>query len=58
MIEEQNQRISTAADEAEEISQYVSSAAEELAAQIEQARMGADNQRARATETATANGTG
>ncbi len=54
LIEEQNTRIAEAATEAEEVSQYLSSAAEELSAQIETARGGADIQRARATETATA----
>ncbi|QGY41600.1 HAMP domain-containing protein [Pseudodesulfovibrio cashew] len=54
LIEEQNQRISEAATEAEEISHYLSSAAEELSAQIEQAQAGADTQKNRASETATA----
>jgi methyl-accepting chemotaxis protein len=54
LIEEQNRRISQAVDEAEEISQYLSSAAEELSAQIEQASRGADEQKARVAETSTA----
>jgi methyl-accepting chemotaxis protein len=54
LIEAQNQRISRAVDEAEEISQYLSSAAEELSAQIEEASRGADEQRARVEETSTA----
>jgi len=54
LIEEQNQRISNAAEEAEEVAQYLASAAEELSAQIENSKLGADTQRARAGETATA----
>lgn len=53
-IEEQNQRIATAARNAEEISQNMASAAEELSSQIEQASRGADIQRDRTAETATA----
>ena len=53
-IAEQNERISQAAIEAEEVSQRLSSAAEELSAQIEQAKKGSDDQRSRAQETATA----
>ncbi|WP_319466168.1 methyl-accepting chemotaxis protein [uncultured Pseudodesulfovibrio sp.] len=53
-IEAQNERISKAANEAEEISQYLSSAAEELSAQIEQASRGSELQKERASETATA----
>ena len=53
-IEEQNQRISQAASEAEEISMSLSNAAEELSAQLQQAKGGADIQKQRATETATA----
>jgi methyl-accepting chemotaxis protein len=53
-IEEQNERISSAATEAEEVSQRLSSAAEELSAQIEQAKTGSDTQRHRAQETSTA----
>ena len=53
-IEEQNEQISRVAQEAEEISQYLSSAAEELSAQIEQASRGAEQQRDRATETSAA----
>lgn len=54
LIEEQNTRIALAADEAEEVSQNLSSAADELSAQIEQASKGAEVQKARAQETATA----
>lgn len=54
LIEEQNERISQAAVEAEEVAQYLASAAEELSAQIENSKVGADTQRARAGETATA----
>jgi methyl-accepting chemotaxis protein len=54
VIEAQNRRIAAAVSEAEEISQYLSSAAEELSAQIEQASRGADEQKARAAETSTA----
>ncbi len=54
MIEKQNVRISQAADEAEMVSQNLSSAAEELSAQIEHATDGAEVQKARAQETATA----
>jgi len=53
-IEEQNQRIATAADEADKIAHNMASAAEELASQIEEASRGADSQRARTAETATA----
>lgn len=53
-IEEQNGRISRAASEAEEVSQRLSSAAEEMSAQLEQAKSGADTQRNKAQETATA----
>ncbi|ADU63128.1 MAG: Cache 3/Cache 2 fusion domain-containing protein [Pseudodesulfovibrio sp.] len=53
-IEEQNARIAVAVSEAEEISQYLSSAAEELSAQIEQASRGAEEQKARVAETSTA----
>jgi methyl-accepting chemotaxis protein len=54
LIEEQNIRISKAANEAEEISQSLSSAAEELSAQIEEASRGSDTQKERAEETSTA----
>lgn len=54
MIEQQNIRIAQAADEAEIVSQSLSSAAEQLSAQIEHATQGADVQKARAQETATA----
>jgi len=53
-IEEQNVRISRAAQEAEEISQYLSSAAEQLSAQIEEASRGSEQQKQRAGETAVA----
>jgi methyl-accepting chemotaxis protein len=53
-IEEQNRRISQTASMAEDISQSLSSAAEELSAQIQQASHGAEQQRDRATETAAA----
>lgn len=54
VIELQNKRISIAAKEAEEISQSLSSASEQLSAQIDEANNGSEAQRARATETATA----
>jgi len=53
-IENQNERIAKAASEAEEVSQRLSSAAEELSSQIEQAKVGSDTQRDRAQETSTA----
>lgn len=53
-IEEQNERIALAAAEAEEVSQRLSSAAEQLSAQIEQAKGGSDTQRFRVQETASA----
>ncbi len=53
-IEEQNEKISRAATVADNISQNLSSAAEELSAQVEQASGGAESQRERMTETATA----
>ncbi len=53
-IEKQNARISKVVHEAEEISQYLSSAAEELSAQIEQASRGSETQKQRSAETATA----
>lgn len=53
-IEEQNERITHAASDAEEISQNLSSAAEELSAQIEQSNRGAEEQRDRVAETSTA----
>jgi methyl-accepting chemotaxis protein len=53
-IGEQNERISKAAIEAEEISQNLSSAAEQLAAQIEEASQGSEAQKERVTETSTA----
>jgi len=53
-IAEQHTRISNAAKEAEEISHYLSSAAEELATQIEQASRGSEDQRERVGETSVA----
>ena len=46
-IQEQNEKISKAAGEAEAISQHLSTAAEELSAQVEQASKGAVSQRDR-----------
>jgi len=54
LIEQQNERISYAAKEAEEISHSLSSAAEELSAQMEEANRGSEAQRDRAAETSTA----
>ena len=53
-IEAQNVKISQAASEAESIAQHLSTAAEELSAQVEQASKGAVSQRDRMAETATA----
>ncbi len=53
-IEKQNERITVAAAEAEHISQSLSSAADELSAQIEQSNRGAQEQRDRVAETSTA----
>jgi methyl-accepting chemotaxis protein len=53
-IEEQNERISVAAGQAQDISQSLSSAAEELSAQMEEGKRGSEEQRARAAETASA----
>ena len=53
-IEKQNERITIAAADAEQISQSLSSAAEELSAQIEQSNRGAQEQRDRVSETSTA----
>ncbi|WP_320174799.1 methyl-accepting chemotaxis protein [Maridesulfovibrio sp.] len=53
-IEKQNERITIAAADAEQISQSLSSAAEELSAQIEQSNRGAQEQRDRVAETSTA----
>ncbi|WP_320170753.1 methyl-accepting chemotaxis protein [Maridesulfovibrio sp.] len=53
-ISQQNERITDAAAEAESISGNLSSAAEELSAQIEQSNMGAQEQRDRVAETSTA----
>jgi methyl-accepting chemotaxis protein len=54
LIEEQNGRISVAAGQAREISLSLSSAAEELSAQMEEGKRGSEDQRARAAETASA----
>jgi methyl-accepting chemotaxis protein len=54
LIEEQNGRISVAAGHAREISLSLSSAAEELSAQMEEGKRGSEDQRARAAETASA----
>ncbi len=53
-ISKQNDRIALVAREADHISEIVSSAAEELSAQVEQASRGAEIQSTRAGETATA----
>ena len=53
-IEEQNVKISRAASEADAISQNLTSAADELSAQVEEASRGAEAQRDRMTETAAA----
>lgn len=53
-IQEQNERIAKAATAANAVSDQVSSASEELAAQIEQSSRGAEEQRSRTTEAATA----
>ncbi|WFS63807.1 methyl-accepting chemotaxis protein [Pseudodesulfovibrio thermohalotolerans] len=54
VIKTQNERISVAAGQAREISLSLSSAAEELSAQMEEGKRGSENQRARAGETASA----
>ena len=54
LIEEQNERISVAAGQAQDISQSLSSAAEQLSAQMEEGKRGSEDQRARAAETASA----
>ncbi|WP_419787617.1 methyl-accepting chemotaxis protein [Pseudodesulfovibrio sp.] len=53
-IEEQNDRISLAANQAEEISQHLSGAAEQLATQIQHASEGSNEQNERASETSVA----
>ncbi|WP_462326475.1 methyl-accepting chemotaxis protein [Desulfobaculum sp.] len=53
-INEQNQRMTGAAQEAEAVSSQVASASEELAAQVEQSTHGADDQQQRIAEVATA----
>jgi methyl-accepting chemotaxis protein len=53
LIEEKNAQIERTAGKANDIAEQVSSAAEELAAQIEQSSRGADQQKERAGETAT-----
>ena len=50
----QSEKIAETASEADGISDQLSSAAEELSAQVEEARRGAETQQARASETATA----
>lgn len=54
VIEAQNERISVAAGQAREISLALSSAAEELSAQMEEGKRGSEEQRARTGETASA----
>ncbi|MBU1002039.1 MAG: methyl-accepting chemotaxis protein [Proteobacteria bacterium] len=54
MIEAQNERIAKAAADAEKVSANVSSSADELAAQVEEASRGSDGQLARTSEVATA----
>ncbi|WP_027721540.1 Cache 3/Cache 2 fusion domain-containing protein [Maridesulfovibrio zosterae] len=51
---DQHNKISETAREADEISDMLSSAADELAAQVEESRRGAETQQQRASETATA----
>ncbi len=53
-IEAQHTKIRHAADQAEEISERLSSASEQLAAQIEEASRGAESQKERTMETASA----
>jgi methyl-accepting chemotaxis protein len=53
-IVQQNERIASAANAANAVSDQVASAAEELAVQIEQANRGSEEQRSRTTETAAA----
>ncbi len=53
-IEEKNKIIAQAAQEADEVSVKVASAAEELSSQIEEASKGTENQRTKTGETATA----
>ncbi|MFO8032047.1 MAG: methyl-accepting chemotaxis protein [Desulfohalobiaceae bacterium] len=53
-IDEQNQILSTAADNAKNISDQVASAAEELSAQVEQASRGAEEQKKLASEVSSA----
>ncbi|SOB57608.1 Methyl-accepting chemotaxis sensory transducer [Pseudodesulfovibrio profundus] len=54
LIEEQHKRINIAASEAEDISRSLSTASEQLSAQIDEANSGAEVQRNRVSETATA----
>ncbi|BBD08620.1 methyl-accepting chemotaxis protein [Desulfovibrio ferrophilus] len=54
MIEAQNMRIAKAAGDAEQVSVNVSSSADELSAQVEEASRGSDGQLARTSEVATA----
>ena len=52
-MEQQNEMIAHTASQALDIAEQVSSAAEELSAQIQESSQGADNQRGRLTESAT-----
>jgi methyl-accepting chemotaxis protein len=54
LIAQQNEKITQVAVEAEKVAEAVSAASEQLSAQIEQAARGAETQRDRAAETATA----
>lgn len=54
IVQQQNERIAQAADQATLISENLSSAAEELSAQIDEASQGSQVQREQATSTATA----
>ncbi|OEU67993.1 MAG: chemotaxis protein [Desulfovibrio sp. S3730MH75] len=53
-IQAQNDKVSVTANEADDISDQLSSAADELSAQVEESRRGAETQQERASETATA----
>ncbi|MBG0776376.1 MAG: methyl-accepting chemotaxis protein [Desulfovibrionaceae bacterium] len=53
-IEEQNEKIAHAAHEATDVSNRLSAASEELAAQVEESSRGTENQQTRIAETATA----
>ncbi|MBI4804816.1 MAG: MCP four helix bundle domain-containing protein [Desulfovibrio sp.] len=54
LIAQQNEKITQVAVQAEQVAEAVSAASEQLSAQIEQAARGAETQRDRAAETATA----